>query len=649
MSILGIAYSGLNAFQYALDVAGNNIVNSSTKGYSRQSILLSTATPRRYGTAYVGTGVMVDTIYRNSDQFANAQVRSTLSIKAQYETFTQQAGQIDQMISQSGTSISSALQAFFDSFNQLNSAPDNAAARGVAFSQSQLLVEQFTFLQSNLDQLQENTTAQITQIANRVNEIGADLVNLNAEIMGNQHSPELLDQRDQLLKELSQYTDLTIIENDNGTVNVGIGTGEMMVVGPTQRMLSVQFDPLNPSGTRVLLGSGAAQLDVSAQLTTGQLGGLMNFEDTIITPTSQTIGLMAIGLAQTFNAQNQLGMDLNNQLGQNYFTDYNTALQQLQRSNASSLNTGTGVLSVAITDLSQVQLSDYQLVVNDVGSNQVRLIRESDGTSMTLNWTSNPPAPPAGQIVVDGMTITVDNLSNLADNDSFTLTPTSGAARDFGMVINDPSLMALAAAVRTSAPINNAGTGDISLGTVFNTSGVSDQYSIDFISPTQFNVVDVTTGTTVSGPLTFIPNTENVVQIPDATNPSYSVVLSGMPDAGDQFIAEYNQGGFGDNRNGLLLAGIQQSQLFDNGNESLFDCYTDLLSNVGTQTNESRNRAAAFDVLYKQAVAFQESKSGVNLDEEGANLLKFEQAYAAAGKLMEVSNQLIHVLFDMMR
>ncbi|EHL32279.1 hypothetical protein LDG_5653 [Legionella drancourtii LLAP12] len=481
-----------------------------------------------------------------------------------------------------------------------------------------------------------------------MNEIGANLVNLNEQIMGNPQSPELLDQRDQLLKELSEYTELTVVEQDNGTVNVGICTGEMLVVGPNQRTLSVKFDPLNTLGTQVLLGSGAGQLNISSQLTTGKIGGLMDYENNVIAKTSQTIGLMAIGLSQTFNAQNQLGMDLNNQLGQNYFTDYNTPAQQLLRAISASSNTGTGVLSVNITDLSQVQLSDYQLVVNDAATNQVRLIRESDGTSMTLNWASNPPAPPAGQIVVDGMTITVDNIANLANEDSFTLIPTRGAARDFGMLISDPNLMALAAPVRTMASMSNSGSGQIALGTVFNTSGVSDQYSIDFISPTQFNVVDVTTGTTVSGPLPFTPNTDNVVQIPDATNPSYSIVLSGMPNTGDQFTAEYNQGGFGDNRNGLLLAGIQQSQLFDNGNETLFDCYSDLLSNVGSQTNQAQNRAAAFEVLYKQAVDFQESKSGVNLDEEGANLLRFEQAYAAAGKLMEVSNQMMHVLFEMM-
>ncbi|MDR3501388.1 MAG: flagellar hook-associated protein FlgK [Legionella sp.] len=649
MSILSIAYSGLNAFQYALDVTANNIANQRTPGYSKQSILLTDALSERYGGVYVGTGVSITSIYRNADQFANTQMRAALSTRSQYETFYNQASQIDQLISQNGSSVSAAMQSFFDAFNQLNNAPDSAASRGVALSQSQLLVQQFNFLQSNLDQIQENTTAQITMIANRINQIGADLVAFNEEIMGNPTSPQLLDQRDQLLKELAEFSDLTVIVQDNGTVNVGIGSGEMLVVGPNQRTLSVQFDPLNTVGTRVLLGSGAGQLDISAELTTGTLGGLMSYESNIIAQTSQTVGLMAIGLAQKFNAQNKLGMDLYNQIGQDYFTNYNSSAAQLKRSISSTDNAGTGVLSVAISDLSQMKLSDYQLVVNDTGTNEVRVIRQSDGTSMTLNWSSNPPAPPAGQIEIDGMTITIDDMSKLVNNDSYSLIPTRGAARDLELLVSDPNLMALAAPVRTSAATSNTGVGSIALGTVFNTSGVSDQYAINFTSPTEFNVVDVTTGTTVAGPLPFTPNMDNVVQIPDATNPSYSVVLSGMPNAGDSFTAEYNQGGFGDNTNGLLLAGLQQAQLFDGGNESLFDCYSDLLSSVGSQTRQSKTRYEAFDVLYKQALYFQESKSGVNLDEEAANLLRLEQAYAAAGKLVEVSNQMMQVLFEMMR
>ena len=177
---------------------------------------------------------------------------------------------------------------------------------------------------------------------------------------------------------------------------------------------------------------------------------------------------------------------------------------------------------------------------------------------------------------------------------------------------------------------------------------MNNQYRIDFISDTQFNLVDLTNNTT-TGPLPFVPNSDNTIQIPDALNPSYSVVLSGLPKAGDQFTANYNAGGIGDNHNGLLLAGIQNSKFFSGATESLFDRYSDLLVDIGGQTKLAKNSYDASDVLFKQATDYQDSISGVNLDEEAANLLKFEQAYEAAGKLMAVANQMINVLFDMVR
>ncbi|KTC88923.1 flagellar hook-associated protein FlgK [Fluoribacter dumoffii] len=648
MSILSIGYSGMNAFQNALSVTANNIANVKTRGYSRQSIQFAPTPTRQFAGSFIGTGVAVNNVYRNADQFANAQVRSTLSIKSQYDTFYQQALQINKLLSQDGSSLSASLQSFFDSLGQLNNSPDNVASRNVVMSQSQLLASQFLFLQQNLDQYQETSTSQIKETANKINQITSNLAAVNAQIMNSPNSPDLLDQRDELLKELSEFSDLTVVEQDNGMVNVGIGSGQMLVIGATQRTLTVNYNHLTGQGTQVLLGTDSDKTEITNQLTSGTLGGLLDYERNILSKSSQIIGQMAIGLAQTFNAQNSLGMDLNNQLGQNIFTDYNTLAMQLDRSFAAATNAGTGVLSINISDISQVKASDYQLVVTNAGANQVTLIRDSDGSAVTLNWTSNPPTPPAGQIVVDGMTITVDNLSNLADNDSFTIMPTRGAAAKFSLLMTDPRQLALASPVQTNASLNNTGQGQIALGPILNTTEVSKQYTIDFISPTQFNLINVTDGIT-TGPLTFVPNTDNVVQIPDAVNPSYSITLSGAPNAGDQFTAQYNQGGYGDNRNGLLLAGIQQKDIFSNGNETLFDIYSDLLSDTGSQTNEAKNRADAFQVLYKQSVDYQESISGVNLDEEAENLLQFKQAYEAAGKLMEIANQMMNILFEIMR
>ncbi|HAT8807845.1 TPA: flagellar hook-associated protein FlgK [Legionella pneumophila] len=649
MSILNIAYSGLNAFQRALDVTGNNIANFKTRGYSRQSIQFTPIASNRYAGSYIGAGVSVSSIYRNVDQFANAQVRSTLSYRTQYDAFYNQAIQIDKLLSQDGSSISVPLQTFFDSIGQLNSTPDNIATRGVVLKQSQLLAQQFNSLQIKLEEYERNSTLQVTESVKIINRITKELAEVNGKLLGNNNIPELLDHRDELLKQLSGYTDLSIFDQGDGTISVGIASGDMLVAGTQQRDLVVGTGKDSIFGTKIFLSSGGNnQVDITDRLTTGMLGGLIDYEKNVLGQASRLIGQMAIGLAQTFNAQHKLGMDMNSQIGKDFFTDFNSPGQMLKRSTASADNSGTAVLSVNISDISQVKLSDYDLIISDTGANELRLIRKSDGTSTTLTWSSSPPAPPAGQVVIDGMTITVNDLSQLANNDHYTLTPTRGAARDFALGIKDADEIALASPVKTTASLNNTGQGQIILGSVLNTASVNKQFRIDFISDTQYNLVNVTDSTT-AGPFAFVPNTNNVIQIPDGITPSYSVVLSGIPKSGDQFTTDYNTGGFGDNRNGLILGNIQQNKIFSNGSETLFDRYGNLLAEVGGRTNQAKTSFESADILHKQALDFQDSKSGVNLDEEGANLLVFQQAYQAAGKLMEISNQIMNLLFDIMR
>ncbi|HHL3491315.1 TPA: flagellar hook-associated protein FlgK [Legionella pneumophila] len=649
MSILNIAYSGLNTFQRALDVTGNNIANFKTRGYSRQSIQFTPIPSNRYAGSYIGAGVSVSSIYRNVDQFANAQVRSTLSYRTQYDAFYNQAIQIDKLLSQDGSSISVPLQTFFDSIGQLNNTPDSIATRGVVLKQSQLLAQQFNSLQIKLEEYERNSTLQVTESVKIINRITKELAEVNGKLLGNNNIPELLDHRDELLKQLSGYTDLSIFDQGDGTISVGIASGDMLVAGTQQRDLLVGSGNDSIFGTKIFLSNGGNnQVDITDRLSTGMLGGLIDYEKNVLGQASQLIGQMAIGLAQIFNAQHKLGMDMNSQIGKDFFTDFNSPGQMLKRSTASADNSGTAVLSVNISDISQVKLSDYDLIISDTGANELRLIRKSDGTSTTLTWSSSPPAPPAGQVVIDGMTITVNDLSQLANNDHYTLTPTRGAARDFALEIKDAYEIALASPVKTTASLNNTGQGQIILGPVLNTASVNKQFRIDFISDTQYNLVNVTDSTT-AGPFAFVPNTNNVIQIPDGITPSYSVVLSGIPKSGDQFTTDYNAGGFGDNRNGLILGNIQQNKIFSNGSETLFDRYGNLLAEVGGRTNQAKTSFESADILHKQALDFQDSKSGVNLDEEGANLLIFQQAYQAAGKLMEISNQIMNLLFDIMR
>lgn len=648
MSIFTIANSGLNAFQSAMTVVGNNIANSKTQGYSRQSIGFNPSPPQRFAGSFIGTGVQVSTIYRNADQFINAQVVSTQSAKSQYEAFYQQSSQIDKLLSLDGTSISTSLSSFFDAFSKLNNGADVGAYRDTALKQGQLLVQQFNFFQSKIDEYQDNSTAQITQSVSQINQLASGIAAVNQMLLGSANSPELLDQRDLLLHELGKYVDVTTFDQGDGSINVAIGSGEMLVAGAESRTMSVSAQLSNVSGTKIMLGTGAGQIDISDKLNSGMVGGLLSYEQNVLGVAGQMLGQMAIGLAQEFNAQHQLGMDMNSLLGQNFFNDFNSSALQLKRSAAATTNTGTGVLSVAISDISQTKISDYQLVVSDAATNQLRLIRQSDGSSTPFTWSNNPPLPPAGQIVVDGMTISVDNMANLQDGDNFIITPTRGASGDLTLQITDSQQIAVASPVSTFASLSNTGAGTITLGTVLNTSAVTNQYEITFISDTQFNLFDATNNIT-TGPFPFVPNTENSIQIPDSFNPSYTVTLAGIPKTGDQFTSQFNAGGIGNSGNGLLLSGLQQSKFFSNGTKSIFDQYSDLIVDVGEQTKLAKNSYDASDILYKNALSNREQVSGVNLDEEGANLLKFKQAYEAAGKLMAIANQMMNVLFEMMR
>lgn len=646
--ILSIALSSMNAYQRALDVTGNNIANMYTPSYTRQSAWLSPRQTDFYGGSYIGTGVLVENIRRHADEFANKDVRDTLSIKSQYDAFYKQALQVDKLLSAEGTSIAKTMQDFFTSLGQLNDAPQSMSARGVAMKQSQLLVDQFRGLQTRLDESQRNTSMQVGEAVKQVNQLSTQIAEMNNELLKAPGALDLLDKRDELIRQLAQFTDVQTVTQGDGSVNVSIGTGEMLVVGATARAMSVISAPGEQSGLRIGLGNGAGTVDVTNSMQSGSIGGLLQYEKNVLIPASQQLGQMAIGMAQQFNAQHRLGMNLNNQLGGDFFTDFNSANMQADRVAAGTANTGTGNITVSISDIGAIQISDYDLVVSDTGTNEIRLIRRSDGQSTTVNWSQTPPAPPAGEFTLDGMTVHVDDVGNLVNNDRYTLSPTRGAAGSMAIQLTDARDFALASPVRASANLSNLGTGKVRLDSLTSTADVNKTFRIEFLSGNQYQIVNVTDSVT-TGPFAFTPNSDNTIAIPNIGSPSYTLNLSGAPQAGDQFTAEFNTGGFGDNRNGLSMAAIQNQKILTGGTETLSDFYANLITQTGSKTYQAKTRAEAADILHKQAVDFRESQSGVNLDEELANLMVYQQSYQAAGQLLAVSSQLMDVLFSVMR
>lgn len=646
-SIYKIASSGLNAFARAIEVTGNNINNLRTKGYSRQTAIFRQQTSNRYGNNYIGSGVEIERIKRNADAYANRAVRETLTLQSEYDVFYKQASQIDKLLSQEGTSISVGLQNFFTSLSQMNIKPDSVDVRNTSLRQTQLLVDKFHNVQTQLDEAQVNANDKIVGSIDQMNNLAQYIADLNTKLASGREVPELLDARDNALEELAQFSNVQVIRTENGSVNVSIGDGTPLVVGGQTNQLKVQPGDLNKY-TQIVIASGSGSVDITRNMQSGSVGGQLKFQTDILGQASSLLGQMAIGLAQKFNAQHHLGMDMNNLLGKDFFTNYNDPLMQSARSIPETTNTGTGVLSVAISDVSALTTSDYQLRVTNAATGAVEVLRLSDGTVSNLTLTNTPPAPPAGRITIDGLTIDVDNAGNLTTGDQFDIIPTRGAARDFVQKITEAREIALASPVRTTTGANNTGLGTVRLDTLLDTTAVAKEFRVEFLSGSSYQIVNVTDSVT-TGPFAFTPNQDNTIPIPDSVSPSYQLIISGLPKTGDTFTSQYNSGGIADNRNGLVLSTLSQAKFLNNGDSSVFDRYSSLTSYVGTRTFGAKNQSDAADTLCLQMQLDKDSISGVNIDEEGSNLLFYQKAYQAAAQVMNVANQVFDTLFAIMR
>jgi flagellar hook-associated protein 1 FlgK len=646
--IMSTSLSALYAYKSALTTVSNNIANANTPGYSRQSVLFAANASQKIGSNYIGSGVSVASIQRNVDNFVNYQVRSTSSVQSQYDTLFNSSAQIDQILSGDGSGISASLQLFSSALGAMTSNPADRAARNVVLQNGQLLADRFKSMQGILTQYQADSTKKISQSADQINILAKGIADINKQMGAGSTSPDLLDKRDNLLQQLSSYSDLNVITQSDGSTSVGFGNGQMLVTGTTQHDLSVSSSKSADFGTKLLLGG----VDVTASVSSGSIKGQLDFETKILGKASQSLGLIAIGLAGEFNTQQSLGVDLNNQLGGNFFTDFNSAALQEDRAISFTSNTGTAVVSVSISDTSQIQLSDYNLTVTDAATNQYSLVRKSDGTSIPLTWDSSGPSSPAtlsvtatGNTSVDGISITVDDISRFANNDRFTLVPTGGMAGYFNQTITDFRGIAAASPVRTQATAANTGSGQIALGTISDTSAVNTPYTIT-IDPSDATQYTVSGDATV---YTLTPGSDNVINIPSSGTPSFTVVLSGTPSAGDSFSTSFNSDSSGDNSNGLQLAKALNKGLFSGGSVSVIDQNTNLISDIGALTNDSKLRSESAGVLSQQAISAQDSKSGVNMDEEGGDLIKYQAAFAAVGKLMQIVQEMNRVILDSMR
>ena len=628
-NIFGIGLSGLNAAQAGMATTQQNIANANTPGYSMQQIVQTASTAQYTGSGYIGQGTNVSTVQRIYNDFLNTQILQGQAQASQLNTYQTQVTQLDNLIGSPTVGLSPAIQGFFNAANSVATSPSSVPARQSLLSAAQSLTAQFQSLGQQITGMSASLNGQIGTSVSTVNTLAQQIAALNQNIVlaqGTGQPPnDLLDQRDQLINQLNQQIKATVVKQSDGSYSVFIATGQSLVVGNQSYGLKAVQSPTDPGHTEVAYTANGATIPLpQSGIQGGVLGGLLAFRDQSLNPALNALGQVATGIASSVNQQNRLGQDLNGVLGGNIFNVPAPVV------NSASNNTGNAVIAANITNPNALTSSDYQLKANGGGS--YTLTRLSDNS--VTNFSAMPQT-------VDGFTL---NLSSgaAAAGDTFLIRPTAMAAQGISVAITDPAKIAAAAPILASAALTNTGSGVISNGTVNPPAPVNanlqNPVSITFTSPTTF---------TVSGAVPPVIGTVAYASGQTISYNGWTTQLSGTPAAGDVFNIAPNTNAVGDNRNALLMAGLQTQNTLSGGTMSVQGAYDQLVAQIGNTTSSVTQSSTAQTTMVNQLVQTQQSVSGVNLDQEAANLMRYQRAYQAAGQAIKVANTLFDTLLTL--
>ncbi|HTW75776.1 MAG TPA: flagellar hook-associated protein FlgK [Steroidobacteraceae bacterium] len=622
--MLSTAVSGLLAFQTALDTTSNNIANVDTPGYNEEvaNFATSPATPAANG--WIGNGVSVVGVTNQYNQFLADQTNSATSSYNQFNTLSSFASDIDNMFSDSTTGLSATLQSFSDAVQTLANSPSDDSARQAVLTQAQSLIGQFQSYQSYLAQLGSQVNSQIQATASSITSLGQSIASLNQQIVAaenngtGQQPNQLLDQQENLIAQLSADVSVNTVTQSDGAVNVFIGNGQPLVVGGTSATLTSAPDQFNSGQLQLALQTSTGSVNVTPSISGGSLGGLLQFQQQMLIPGENALGQAAVALTTLVNNQNEAGLDLNGQPGQALLAVGGPAVLP------SVDNTGNAQVSATISDLGSLTTSNYTLQYD---GSAWSLVDSANGASTALSSSTSGGTT---TLTGAGMTFTVTGTAGAGDE--YLIEPTANAVEGMSLTTNDPAAIAAAAPLVTSAASANTGTAGIQSASVSDlATWTPDDYTLSFSSPTAYTVTNSAGATVVSGsyaagtPISF---------------DGVAVTLTGSPAAGDSFSIDYNANDSGDNRNALLLANVMNVNVLDGGTQSLAGAVQSYVGTVGLQTSQAQNGTTAQQSAMNSAQTAQQSVSGVNLDQEAANMLQYEQAYQAAAQLIATSQTL---------
>lgn len=638
--IYGIGVSALKAAQAGISVTSHNIANANTPGYTRQEIVQAAMLPQRTGSGFFGQGTDVVSVKRIYSDFLGAQLTEAQTRSSNLSTQFDLATQISNLLGDANGGLSTSLQDFFSAANAVADAPESIAARQTLIGSGQSLSNRLQALDTRMTEIRDGLNGQISNSVTLINSYAKQISALNDTIVltqaqtGQTQTPnDLLDQRDQLINQLSREIRVTSIKQPDGSLDVFIGNGQSLVVGNRTATLQAAPSLTDQSALEVVyINNNAVSRIQQSALQGGNLGGYLGFRNDVLDPAQNALGRIAIGIADTFNRQHQQGMDLNGALGGAFF---NAGSPQVT---AASNNAGNPALNATISDSGALTGADYDL--------------RFDGANYTLfNLSTNAavqsftPAQLATPQSVSGTGITLQLTAGsipAAAGDAWRIRPTAAGARDFTLALTDPARIAAANPVRGSTALANLGNATIAQPVV--SGGLPLDVNLQQPITLTFDTPPTTYTVTGTGaPVGPQPYTSGAT----LTINGWSTQISGMPVAGDTFTVSANSNATTDGGNMLKLAQLQTANTLANGTTSYQGAYGQLIAQVGSKTRELEVASQAQASMLAQISHAQQSESGVNLDEEAANLLKYQQAYQAAAKAMVISQAMFDSLLQL--
>ena len=553
--ILSIAQSGLHAAQAGINTTGQNIANVSTPGYSRQVVEQQPSPSVQYGLTSVGQGTNVTGINRIYSEFLAVQANTARTTSSNLATQSAEMQPINNLLTDSSSGLSTAVLEFFNKLQDLSSKPSDTSTRQTVISASQNLAARFNDAQKQLTNVNGGLNTQIKDSVTKINEAASQIASLNQQIAVSQTSRGgsnvngLLDQRDQVVANLSKQIKLTVNEQD-GNYNVMIGNGVPLVLAFNTYKLETVASKNDPTRLNVThTPNGGAEVDVSDVLLGGSLGGIFDFRKNILNPTQNTIGQIILAITSDINAVNKTGLKANGIQGGNIFT------QPASLATPYTTNTGSGGISIAITNTNLLTNSDYILEKTGAGDSY-KLTRVSDGADVYSNSA-------LATITNAGFSLSI-STGTVSAGDQFLLRPTYSGASSYSV-----------------------------------TATISD-------------IATAAVGTSVQ---------------PDP-------VVAPAP---------------GDNSNVLAMLAKQTSLVMNGGLSSYQDTLGGLISTVGNKSAELKATSAYADQWQQSSSIAMENYSGINLEEEAANLLRYQQAYQASGTVLQMARQMFDSILGIMR